>query len=171
MTLQNWILVFHVFGLVLWAGSLLALVRCMTWRVTLPDAMAAKIRPFEKKLMFGGAHVGMGITVLTGIWMLSQQEWGPLIPSVSGGGFHIKLTFVFLLIVVTFIAQMLVMSPQDGAGNTSKKQPKVLYLLTLLALFGVLTSIYVLYPYLKANTVSQPAETSNTTALLERVDG
>ena len=154
--MQNWILVFHLFGLVLWAGSLLSLTRFMGWRSSLTATSGDDLHRFEKKLMFGGAHAGMGIVLLTGFWMLMQQAWGPLIPSVSGGGFHIKLTFVFLLIVVTFVAQVRVMRTKDNSAQQSSGQPKLLSALTLVAVIGALVAVYVFYPQMKAKKAAEP---------------
>ena len=158
--MQNWILVFHLFGLVLWGGSLLALTRLMAWRAQQSPEVAGTTGALEKKLMFGGAHAGMGLSLLTGVWMLLQQEWGPIIPSVSGGGFHIKLTFVVALIVVTFIVQTKVIAHAAGRAGGSVAMLGKLYGAVIALVLGALISVYVLYPQMKAKKAAAAADTS-----------
>jgi uncharacterized membrane protein len=152
--MQNWILVFHLFGLVCWIGALIALTRLMAWRIEQPADIASATVVLEKKLLFGGAFLGMGISVVTGFIMLLQQEWGPLIPSVSGGGFHLKLLFVFALIVLTFVFQVQVVQHAAGGHGARASMLNRLYFVVLLLLLGALVSVYVLYPLLKSQVIS-----------------
>ena len=70
--MQNWILVFHLFGLVFWIGSLTALIRLMVWRAAQTAETAIKANTLEKQLLFGGVFIGMGISVLTGFIMFNK---------------------------------------------------------------------------------------------------
>ena len=116
---ESWILVFHLVGMVFWFGSLLLVTRILAWHVDQDDSMKPKLAELERKLMMGGAIPGAVITIVTGLWMLMELEWGPLDASTFGAGFHIKLTLIVLLVALHALIKIKAGALARGEGSSA----------------------------------------------------
>ena len=92
-----WILVAHIFGLVLWVGGLLVTTMVMSQQSgeTLPDARRALGR-LQRRFLRGMADPGAALTILAGISLIFANRSYFL----HARWLHIKLGFVVALIVL-----------------------------------------------------------------------
>lgn len=95
----EWLKVFHVVGFIFWTGGLMALTRIQAFRAGEVPAVQDRLEPLERKIYWGFAFAGMVLATLSGLLLL-RINTGLLDAKLSGAGFHIKLTFVVLLIAV-----------------------------------------------------------------------
>jgi len=166
----EWLVVFHLLGIIFWVGTLLILTRVLAWHAAQPTP-PTDLSVLERKLFFGGALAGVVITLVTGVWMLATLEWGPLDAKMVGGGFHIKLTFVFLLLVLTVVLK----GKMDAlAGNGEKPSAgtfKMLHGMVALLLLLTLITFFVIRPAMAEKKAKQRAEQVDTQSLLLPVVG
>jgi putative membrane protein len=118
-----WILVLHIFGLVLWVSGLLTTTLALSRQVreTSADARAALAR-LERIFLRGLADPGAALTILAGIGLIAGN------PSyyLHARWLHIKLTFVVMLIVLHGIVAILSKRFATGRMNLSPAQVRLL---------------------------------------------
>lgn len=160
--LLPWLKVFKLTGIVFWMGSLLILTRVVAYRAAQTSTeVRDSLRALERKLFMGGVLPGLLLSLIFGTWILVELDWGPLIAKVSGAGFHIKLTFVFLLIGLTFwIKSML------GADEPKPGTWKMLHGVVALLFIAALVSVIILYPKLREKKRQDAAQSQDEAALV-----
>ncbi len=151
---ESWILVFHLVGMVFWLGTLLLITRILAWHVDQEESMKAKLVELERKLMMGGAIPGALITIITGLWMLIELEWGPLDAATFGAGFHIKLTLIVLLVALHALIKIKAGALARGE-STSAKSFKALHGVCGLLLIAIIATVVVVYPKMKRKKAEQ----------------
>lgn len=90
-----WILVFHLFGVIYWLGSLLVITRLLS---ILPEEVgAAKERLIlaARRLFSVGANVGFVVTLITGVMLIAEDR-----DVIRHGWFHLKLLLVVVLMIL-----------------------------------------------------------------------
>ncbi len=98
---MEWLKILHITGIVFWMGTLLLVTRIQAWGTERPDDQKSGVDDLVLKLMMGGALPGFLLVVGTGIAMLAMYDWAPLNAKEVGPRFHIKLTLVVLLMVLS----------------------------------------------------------------------
>lgn len=101
---MNWLVAFHIVGLILWMGGLVTLARLLGHHAGLDSKEAREaLVGFERKSYLMAILPGFLLTLITGLVLLVSKGDGIsfyLSPDGPWGGtFHAKLTFVVLLIV------------------------------------------------------------------------
>lgn len=92
---QAWIVVIHLFGLVMWTGAMLACLQMLRAHASLPEAarapMSTPMSTIERKTaMF--MDIGGTILIVSGLYLAIS-----LVPSpFKSGWFHAKLTLALL---------------------------------------------------------------------------
>lgn len=94
-TLQ-WMHVGHIFGFVMWIGTMLGLFQILMAHAEADEAARAGFGPLEKRVAMA-MDVGATLTIVFGLVMLLVPEGG-LDIFKAGGFFHIKLALVVALI-------------------------------------------------------------------------
>lgn len=102
---MQWLLGFHIIGIILWMGGLVTIGRLLGHHASLESAEARRaLIPFERKSYLFAILPGFLIALLTGLGMLVFKSEGIghyLNPSGPWGAtFHAKLTLVVVLIVI-----------------------------------------------------------------------
>ncbi len=90
-----WILVFHLFGVIYWLGSLLVITRLLSM---LPEEVgAAKERLIlaARRLFSVGANVGFIVILITGVMLIAEDR-----DVIRHGWFHLKLLLVVVLMIL-----------------------------------------------------------------------
>ncbi len=95
------LLVFHITGIVFWMGTLMLLTRIKAFGAEQEAAVQGPFQALSKKLFFGGIVPGIALVLLTGFTLLAAYDWAPLDAKAVGPRFHIKLTLVFVLLVLS----------------------------------------------------------------------
>lgn len=105
----QWVLGFHIIGIVLWAGGLMTLTRQLGHRARLgASADSEAFESMERKSYFAGVLPGMLIVLVTGSVMLMYKAgdasayFNP--KGAWGATFHMKMTMVTVMIVISEFA-------------------------------------------------------------------
>lgn len=91
---MRWLLAFHVVGVVMWMGSLMALSRLLGYHTREPASVRPRFSFVEGRLDLGGAVPGALLTLLTGLGILAVEPAGWF---RAAGWLHTKLLLVFLV--------------------------------------------------------------------------
>ncbi|HVB34576.1 MAG TPA: CopD family protein [Patescibacteria group bacterium] len=130
-----WILVVHVFGIVLWIGGLLMTTVLLAGhaRETSPEACSALTR-MEKKSMRAMADPGALLAILAGISMILTN------PSyyMHATWLHFKLTLVVVLIILHAFIGIEMKSLQKGVRTMTSGKAWMLFGGVLLVFLSIL---------------------------------
>lgn len=116
--------VFHLFFLFLWIGSLITLTRFASINPILPLFRKAYLF-FDLPLMILAVGIGIILLFMKGI-------------PIKEGWFHMKMTFVILLVVVDAMTGRLIFHPKK------RLYFQLLHITTLLLVLGILVALYIL---------------------------
>jgi len=134
-------LFFHLLGLILYVGGFLALSRWLAKAVRFEsaDARTEAYRVLVRMHKFVD-WPGLGMAVLTGLYMLmvGNKHMGYM----REGYFHIKLTFVLVLVVCDVIVTKKLFA-LNGEGKQPSATPfRIIHGVSGLALIGILAAMY-----------------------------
>jgi putative membrane protein len=133
----SWILVVHVFGIVLWVGGLLMTTVLLSQhaRETAPEALAALTR-LEKKSMRAMADPGALLAILAGITMIVSN------PSYYAHALwlHYKLSLVAVLIILHAFIGVEMKSRQKGSRTMTPGRAWLLFGGVLLVFIAILVA-------------------------------
>ena len=87
----------HIFGLIMWMGSLLLVSRILALSAKNGDSLD---QAWPKKILFGWLVPGMVITIVTGLFQASVTGFSYYFKQ---GWFHGKLTLVIVLTIISLI--------------------------------------------------------------------
>jgi putative membrane protein len=133
--MPSWILVFHIFGIVLWIGGLLMTTVLLSRHAqeTSPEARTALSR-LEKKSMRAMADPGALIAILAGIGMIFTDpsyylyaEW-----------LHIKILFVIAIIILHGYIGIEMKGLQKGTAMLTSGKAWFLFSAVLVLFFAIL---------------------------------
>lgn len=116
----------------MWLGGLMMLTRFMKL-LTVPQS-ADSLRAMIKRIYFAYVIPGMTLSILSGLYQLSSDVSGYM----QRGWFHGKLTFVLLLLGITFVVATDVKRSERGE-LLSAGRLGALHGLTGLALIAILS--------------------------------
>jgi protoporphyrinogen IX oxidase len=91
--MRNWLLVFHLFGIVFWVGALLVVTSVLA---TLPDEVGVARERFifaARRLVRLGANLGAAVTIALGIALLAVEP-----ATLRHGWMHSKLLLTLVLL-------------------------------------------------------------------------
>lgn len=92
-----WLKALHLIFMVTWFAGLFYLPRLFVYHAISEDPISnQQFKIMERKLFFGIMTPGMILTLVFGIWMLTDYAWAMY---SSSGWLHAKLTLVLLLLV------------------------------------------------------------------------
>lgn len=94
---MRWLLAFHVVGVVMWLGSLMALSRVLGYHTREPPSVRPRFSFVEGRLDVGGAMPGALLTLLTGLGLLAMEPMGWF---RAQGWLHTKLLLVLFLALI-----------------------------------------------------------------------
>ena len=139
------LLVVHVFGLVFWVSGLLVTSMALTRHTqeTSPDARQALAR-LERIFLRGLADPGALLTILAGTGLIMTNSHYYL----HAPWLHIKLTFVFLLIVLHGIVAMRTKAFATGRIVLQRNEARLLVIATLFLFVSILIATLVGQVYL-----------------------
>ena len=129
----GWLLVFHLFGVIFWIGSLL-LIASLLARVS-DEVGVAKERfiMIASSLFFGGCNIGGAFAILFGI-LLMVMEPGVL----HQGWMQAKLVLVFILLGVHFRLHRRIVALSDNPSSVTHFEFRVIHGIVSFLLLGIL---------------------------------
>jgi putative membrane protein len=134
-----WTLVFHIAGLVLWLGSLLAVTHILAVHTeeTSPEARVTLGR-LESKLLKGLAHPGAALMVTTGLILVAQdpeylrQRW-----------LHAKLLLVVVLVALDLRVSFRAAAFRGGKTEMTRRECTTLHGAISLVFFVILILVLI----------------------------
>lgn len=139
--LVDWLLVFHLFGVIFWIGSLL-LISSLLARVS-DEVGVAKERFIlvASRLFYGGCNIGGTIAITFGVILAIK------IPGViHQGWFQAKLVLVFMLLMIHIRLHRRIVALEDNPSAVTRSEFRVIHGLVSLLLLGIL-ALAILQPF------------------------
>ena len=163
-----WLKAFHLVGLIFWVGGLLVTTRICAMHAGEAEAtVRTRYAALEKRFFWGMGTAGLLVALITGVWLLVNQDFGQLDAAVRGAGFHIKLTFVVLLIIVHFLVAKgitkLGETTDVAAGGKFKAYHVIISVLMLATLIAVLPIREMMQEKKDIENAKEAAEKAGTT--------
>lgn len=124
--------VLHLLSIFFWVGNLLTISGVLVFFPK--DDKVQSLAKTLKKIYFFSDLPAMIITLLTGLFLFLQVTF-----EGSLGWFHMKLTFVAILIILDQILRSFL---QKLEVSSSDIKYKILHIAIILSLIGLLSSIY-----------------------------
>lgn len=132
-------LMFHVLGMVLWMGGLMNLTRMVSFHVGEEPEVQKRLYYIENRLFKFVTLPGLGITLVAGLYMLSnnmdyymKQPW-----------MHGKLLFVGIMLAVTALLQGKLNELANNHAKQSAKAFKIAHGITGLMLILIIAFVII----------------------------
>jgi putative membrane protein len=133
----NWVLVFHIFGVVFWVGSLLLISSLMA---LVPDEVGVakeRIIVLARRMLLVSANTGAAVAILFGILAILAE------PGVLARGWlHLKLLLVLLMLVVQFRLYRRIRALEEAPLDATRREFAILHGLVSLLLLGTLMLVF-----------------------------
>jgi protoporphyrinogen IX oxidase len=132
-----WILAFHVFGVVLWMGSLLVI---SSFLGLVSDEVGVSKERFlvaANRLMIFSANGGALATIAFGLWLILLD---PVV--MRQGWLHIKLALVLLIIVMHVRLYRRIRALQSEPSAASRAEFAMVHGILSLLLLGILFLVF-----------------------------
>lgn len=134
-----WWLVFHLLGIILWAGGLLHLSRMLGYHTREAMEVQERLSWMEFRMYYFVSLPGLAITLVTGVGMLVAM---PML--LQGQGWlHAKLGLVAGLIVLDQVLRTRLMALRAQPALLDPRPFKILHGLIGLGLIGILILAFV----------------------------
>jgi protoporphyrinogen IX oxidase len=134
----NWILVFHIFGVVFWIGSLLLISRLMALVPGEIGVARERIIVLARRLLMVSANSGAAITIIFGILAITAE------PGVLAQGWlHLKLLLVLLMLGVHFRLYQRIQALGEAPLEATRREFSIMHGLVSLLLLGTLVLVLI----------------------------
>jgi putative membrane protein len=137
----GWLLVFHLFGVIFWVGSLLLITSMLA---LVPDEVGLPKERFimiASRLFYGGCNIGGVVTLLFGIGLMVEDN-GVL----REGWLHVKLGLVFILLLVHLRLHRRIVALSDNPSSVTHAEFRTIHGVVSLLLLAIL-AMAVLKPF------------------------
>jgi putative membrane protein len=132
---------FHVFAVFIWVGSLLTLSRLLAYQAKEPGEIQLKLGKILKRMYLAVDLPAMLLTIALGLTSIFVKGVNWKAPWL-----HMKLTFVFMLIVCDFfIGKKIILHSKEPIQGRGRRY-KVFHSLAGLFFIGILIAIYIFKP-------------------------
>jgi putative membrane protein len=133
----NWVLVFHIFGVVFWVGSLLLISRVMALVAYEVGVAKERIIVLARRLLLVSANTGAAVTMIFGILAVAAE------PGVLARGWlHLKLLLVLLMLVVHFRLYQRIRAIEEAPLEATRREFSIMHGLVSLLLLGILMLVF-----------------------------
>jgi protoporphyrinogen IX oxidase len=131
------VLVFHIFGIVFWVGSLLLISRAMALAADEVGVAKERIIVLARRLLRVGANTGAAVAIVFGILAIVAE------PGVLARGWlHLKLLLVLLMLVVHFRLYRRIRAVEEAPLEATRREFSVMHGLISLLLLGTLVLVF-----------------------------
>jgi putative membrane protein len=133
----SWVLVFHIFGVVFWVGSLLVISSIMG---LVPDEVGVakeRIIVLARRLIMVGANTGAAVTIIFGVLAIVAE------PEVLARAWlHLKLLLVMVMLVVHFRLFQRTRALEEAPLDATRREFAIMHGLVSLLLLGILILVF-----------------------------
>lgn len=133
----NWVLVFHIFGVVFWIGGLLVISSLMA---LVPDEVGVakeRIIVLARRLLVVGANIGAGVAIIFGILAVLSE------PRVlTQGWLHLKLLLVLFMMGIHYRLYQRIRALEEAPLDATRREFSVIHGLVSALLLGTLVLVF-----------------------------
>jgi putative membrane protein len=140
-SLIGWVIVFHLFGVIIWIGNLLVIASMLSLAAEEVGAARERLIGVSRRLFQVGCNIGALTTVLLGI-LLILLDPGILMR----GWLHAKLVLVLVLIYFHYRLYRRIQNLESDPSGASTREFKMIHGVVSLVLLAIL-ALAVLRPF------------------------
>lgn len=138
---MGWLLVFHLFGVIFWIGSLLLIASLLGMVSDEVGVAKERFILVASTLFFGGCNIGGTVAIAFGILLMIAD------PAVLHHGWlHLKLVMVFMLLIVHVRLHRRIVALTDNPSSVTRIEFRVIHGVVSLILLAIL-ALAVLKPF------------------------
>jgi protoporphyrinogen IX oxidase len=137
--LINWGIVFHLFGVVIWLGSLLMIASMLSLTTEEVGAARERLILISRRLFQIGCNIGALATVFFGIFLLNPA-------TLMGGWLHVKLVLVLVLLYLHYRLYRRILKLESDPSGASAREFKMIHGIVSMLLLAIL-ALAVLKPF------------------------
>jgi protoporphyrinogen IX oxidase len=130
------VLVFHLFGVIFWVGSLLVISSMMGLVPNEVGAARERMIVVARRLLHVSANVGAIVTIVFGIFLILLDPHVML-----RGWMHAKLTLVLILLFVHFRFYRRVVALENDPGSATRREFSMIHGIVSLLLLLILVLV------------------------------
>ena len=129
----GWLLVFHLFGVIFWIGSLLLIASLLAMVDDEVGVARERFIMIASTLFYGGCNIGGAVAILFGAFLMIKE------PEVLRQGWlHIKLGLVFILLLVHLRLYRRIVALSDNPSSVTRVEFRVIHGVVSLLLLAIL---------------------------------
>jgi putative membrane protein len=137
----DWLLVFHLFGVIFWVGSLLLIASLLAMVSDEVGVAKERFIIIASTMFYGGCNIGGAVAIVFGILLMIAE------PAVLRQGWlHIKLVFVFILLLVHLRLHRRIVALSDNPSSVTRTEFRVIHGVVSLVLLAIL-ALAVIKPF------------------------
>jgi len=137
MPTLNWVLVFHIFGVVYWVGSLLLISSLMGLVSDEVGAAKERIIVLARRLLLVSANTGAAVAIIFGILAMVAE------PGIwTRGWLHLKLLLVLLMLVVQLRLYRRIRALEEAPLDATRREFSIIHGLVSLLLLATLMLVF-----------------------------
>ena len=130
---MGWLLVFHLFGVIFWIGSLLLIASLLGFVSDEVGVAKERFIMIASQLFFGGCNVGGAVAIAFGLMLFIYEP-----EVVRQGWFHIKLVLVVTLLIVHVRLYRRIVALEDNPSSVTHLEFRVIHGVVSALLLGIL---------------------------------
>jgi putative membrane protein len=131
------VLVFHIFGVIFWIGSLLVISSLMALVADEVGVAKERIIVLARRLVVVGGNVGAAVAIIFGILAIVSE------PGVlTQGWLHLKLLFVLIILAVHYRLYQRIRALEEAPLNATRREFSVIHGLVSALLLGTLVLVF-----------------------------
>jgi putative membrane protein len=136
-----WLLVFHLFGVIFWIGSLLLITSLLAMVSDEVGVAKERFIMVASTLFFGGCNIGGAVAIVFGILLMVAE------PDVLRHGWlHVKLVMVFILLLLHLRLHRRIVALSDNPSSVTRAEFRVIHGVVSLVLLAIL-ALAVIKPF------------------------
>jgi len=133
INLVGWLLVFHLFGVIFWIGSLLLIASLLAMVDNEVGVAKERFIMVASTLFYGGCNIGGVVAILFGVLLMIAEP-----ALLRQGWLHVKLGLVFILLLVHLRLHRRIVALTDNPSSVTKVEFRVIHGVVSLLLLAIL---------------------------------
>ena len=129
----GWLLVFHLFGVIFWIGSLLLIASLLAMVDDEVGVAKERFIMVASTLFFGGCNIGGAVAIIFGILLMVEEP-----ELLRQGWLHVKLGLVFILLLVHLRLHRRIVALSDNPSSVTRVEFRVIHGVVSLLLLAIL---------------------------------
>jgi protoporphyrinogen IX oxidase len=129
----NWLLVFHLFGVIFWIGSLLLIASLLAMVSDEVGVAKERFIMVASTLFFGGCNIGGAVAIIFGILLMVMEP-----DVIRQGWLHVKLGLVFILLLVHLRLHRRIVALSDNPSSVTRAEFRVIHGVVSVVLLAIL---------------------------------